>query len=159
MELAGMDFHPSPLLRTSGVDKGAAPERACSPRFRALFVLTSCSCAGSDFSLFSHLKQIDCNKSTCYSSSSLQPSQGLIAACIYWASAEEFQCGTSAPAFVWVNSTSPLSAHARSTHSLMTRSGAKQSMFPLHCSYERQPRLKDMRKSQEHCNKVIWSSR
>lgn len=41
----------------------------------------------------------------------------------------------------------------------MTRSGAKQSMLPLHCSYDLHPRLKDMRKSQEHCSSVIWSSR
>lgn len=47
----------------------------------------------------------------------------------------------------------------RGTHLLMTRSGAKQSMLPLHCSYDRHPRLKDMRKSQEHCSNVIWSSR
>ena len=45
------------------------------------------------------------------------------------------------------------------TYSLMTRSGAKQSMLPLHCWYDLQPRPKDMRKSQEHCSKVIWSSR
>lgn len=41
----------------------------------------------------------------------------------------------------------------------MTRSGAKQSMLPLHCWYDLQPRPKDMRKSQEHCSRVIWSSR
>lgn len=45
------------------------------------------------------------------------------------------------------------------TYSLMTRSGAKQSMLPLQCWQDLQPRLKDMRKSQEHCKRVIWSSR
>lgn len=32
-------------------------------------------------------------------------------------------------------------------------------MFPSDCWKERQPRPKDMRKSQEHCSSVIWSSR
>lgn len=32
-------------------------------------------------------------------------------------------------------------------------------MFPLHCWYDLQPSPKDMRNSQEHCRRVIWSSR
>lgn len=60
---------------------------------------------------------------------------------------------------VWRRMTAAGSQSVDCTYSFMTRSGAKQSMLPLHCWQDLQPRLKDMRNSQEHCKRVIWSSR